>query len=452
MSRRGERDATGPYECKFILNSKDRDKVVKHVESISPNQAISDEFTQHSLVLVQEDTSEEWAMKVVLEKGVMPLGEINEKRYAAVDAAVDEILQKCTRPVGIVDFMSSAAARALKRRQVPYYVTLPGPTSILALAGVKGVAPTVREYLPYLAIRCVPSIVKMMTEFCSTLRETCDPARGIFSSSFMEEPSSWCMPASCPYSDKVHMVHTFSPRWKTFSGLDAFIADMPSIAQFIASGKPIILCSTGTFSSQSLTTYGIRELYKALRRGRESWRVVWKIGHQPIFEEALEIFDDGASRDEWFAAAAWLPQIALLSLPQVQCFISHMGWNGTIEALMSGCPMLSTPIGADQPTNAAFCQRLGVALALDTSDPMVNAMTPPRHASYRPPERFDEDEAYNKLVAILEPNSTYRQAAQRVQKTYFGTGCEEDDESRGIGPGAVVAFIEADLNQASRQN
>ncbi|KAJ7971059.1 UDP-glycosyltransferase [Quillaja saponaria] len=65
----------------------------------------------------------------------------------------------------------------------------------------------------------------------------------------------------------------------------------------------------------------------------------------------------------------WAPQQKILSHPSVACFISHCGWNSTIEGTSNGIPFLCWPHFADQFLNQSYiCDVWKVGLRLDADE------------------------------------------------------------------------------------
>lgn len=50
----------------------------------------------------------------------------------------------------------------------------------------------------------------------------------------------------------------------------------------------------------------------------------------------------------------WSPQEKVLVHPAVACFVTHCGWNSSMEALSSGMPVVAFPQWGDQVTDAVF--------------------------------------------------------------------------------------------------
>ncbi|KAF0914034.1 hypothetical protein E2562_026454 [Oryza meyeriana var. granulata] len=64
----------------------------------------------------------------------------------------------------------------------------------------------------------------------------------------------------------------------------------------------------------------------------------------------------------------WCPQLEVMAHPAVGCFVTHCGWNSTVEALSAGVPMVAVPQWSDQTTNAKYIEdawRVGVRVRPD---------------------------------------------------------------------------------------
>lgn len=66
---------------------------------------------------------------------------------------------------------------------------------------------------------------------------------------------------------------------------------------------------------------------------------------------------------------SWAPQLHVLAHPAIGGFLTHCGWNSTLESIYMGVPMLCLPIFAEQPLNAQIIERnLGVGMGFTRQD------------------------------------------------------------------------------------
>lgn len=64
--------------------------------------------------------------------------------------------------------------------------------------------------------------------------------------------------------------------------------------------------------------------------------------------------------------ATWCPQEKVLSHPSVGGFLTHSGWNSTIESISGGVPMTCWPFFAEQQTNCWYsCNKWGIGMEID---------------------------------------------------------------------------------------
>ena len=86
-------------------------------------------------------------------------------------------------------------------------------------------------------------------------------------------------------------------------------------------------------------------------------------------EAALEaLLPDGfldRTRGRGLVVPTWAPQVEVLRHPATGAFVTHCGWNSTLEAVTAGVPMVCWPMYAEQRLNKVFVaegMKLGVVM------------------------------------------------------------------------------------------
>ncbi|KAI5654861.1 hypothetical protein M9H77_32048 [Catharanthus roseus] len=65
--------------------------------------------------------------------------------------------------------------------------------------------------------------------------------------------------------------------------------------------------------------------------------------------------------------ASWCPQEQVINHPAIGGFLTHNGWNSTIESISSGVPMICWPFFAEQQTNCRFCcNKWGIGMEINS--------------------------------------------------------------------------------------
>ncbi|CAN0922070.1 UDP-glycosyltransferase 72B1 [Linum grandiflorum] len=101
---------------------------------------------------------------------------------------------------------------------------------------------------------------------------------------------------------------------------------------------------------------------------------------------------------------SWAPQAEVLSHPSTGGFLSHCGWNSTLESMINGVPMIAWPLYAEQRMNATILEEeVGVAVkARRTEDAVVGR---------------EEIEKVVRLVMEGEKGKVMREKAKSVKES-----------------------------------
>uniref|UniRef100_A0A7S2TQD2 UDP-glycosyltransferases domain-containing protein n=1 Tax=Lotharella oceanica TaxID=641309 RepID=A0A7S2TQD2_9EUKA len=139
-------------------------------------------------------------------------------------------------------------------------------------------------------------------------------------------------------------------------------------------------------------------MYRAFTR-LKAVRVVWSLKEkqQEELNKLLKRQADAAESKDTSSRVcsdkvfilSWAPQVALLKHPLVSAFLTHCGYNSTVESIICQTPMIAYPFFADQPDNATRVVSVGIGVRApslspdDLAEAINEALKPDNQKRYR---------------------------------------------------------------------
>ena len=149
-----------------------------------------------------------------------------------------------------------------------------------------------------------------------------------------------------------------------------FSKSHPELHSFLknarASNRKIFMVTTG--SMVRMEEWMVKLLWEAFERlsREQKTSFVWSLK-----EDRQEILSEEELQHPAFHFSKWLPQPALMASDLVDGVLTHCGWNGTLESVSGGKPVVVLPFFADQMANASLLINAGCATAI-TAMPALN--------------------------------------------------------------------------------
>lgn len=105
----------------------------------------------------------------------------------------------------------------------------------------------------------------------------------------------------------------------------------------------------------------------------------------------------------------WAPQVQVLSHPAVGGFVSHCGWNSTLESVTSGVPIAAWPLYAEQQMNAfQMVKESGIAVEIK--------MDYRKDLTVENPVIVKADEIEDGIRKVMETESKIRKKVEELKR------------------------------------
>eukprot|EP00253_Pinus_taeda_P035761 PITA_35761 len=153
-----------------------------------------------------------------------------------------------------------------------------------------------------------------------------------------------CIPSAFVDGRNPHDARVGADPWKATDKVQEWLdRKLPSSVVYISFGSITVI-----------NPQQIHELALGIESSQQNF--LWVIRPPPGHDDITEFFPAGFAEKTQARGlvVSWCVQLDVLSHPSVAAFMSHCGWNSTLEALSLGVPVLTLGVWTDQTTNSKF--------------------------------------------------------------------------------------------------
>ncbi|KAJ0985851.1 hypothetical protein J5N97_004207 [Dioscorea zingiberensis] len=153
--------------------------------------------------------------------------------------------------------------------------------------------------------------------------------------------------------------------------------DVDYCMQWLDSMKPRSVLYISFGSLTQVKPSQLMEIGKGLEAS--NYPFIWVIKNNESSQEIEEWLSGGYEErvsPRGIIVRGWAPQLMILSHSAVGGFLSHCGWNSTLEAICAGVPMITWPHFSEQFLNERFVVdvlRIGVSVGVKVPNVMMQA-------------------------------------------------------------------------------
>ncbi|PPR84092.1 hypothetical protein GOBAR_AA36623 [Gossypium barbadense] len=223
----------------------------------------------------------------------------------------------------------------------------------------------------------VPGFLPTMKEHAEKAMEAEGGADGVIINSFQELETEYCESLGKVKKQKVWCIGPVSLSNKNdfdkaLRGNEDSITDEDRCLKWLDSWPPSSVIYVCFGSLNRLIPTQLIELGLSLEASKRPFIWVIRGGYK---KEEMEkwLKEDGFEdriKGRGLLIRGWAPQVLILSHPSIGGFLTHCGWNSTLEGICAGVPMITWPLFAEQFMNQKLLiqiLKVGVSIGVEVA-------------------------------------------------------------------------------------